>query len=360
MSTHEFSVDLLITPSHSFFDGAGIMAGLVDLRNEGTIRLRIRRGDIADPKHSGIVQLNVTHTGTGKSHRVVIDVADRGDYFSKPLLESADAYFKRSYSPEMIRATVPEAQQQRIKPYGLNLVCLGAAASTTYIRAAATLLSQRIAGPYRKPIKEAVAEFAGICRMVRGLPSAADFEGTSDARAEEKVILQTRVWPPEPSVDNLGTVNNERIALTRALKDAFAERFVGGITVDAFSQDNCPPDLLVRHNMKRPAYVRLVKAASIGVYTRGLHYAIAIRMAEYMAAGLCIVSEPLKFELPAPLVEGVNYLVFRDHEECVARCQWLMAHPAEAAKMRAANLAYFRKWTTPRELVRNLLSRSCA
>ena len=135
---------------------------------------------------------------------------------------------------------------------------------------------------------------------------------------------------------------------------------MGGIVADAFSVVSCPADVLVRANKKPSAYVRLVRAAGIGVYTRGLHHAIAIKMAEYLAAGLCIVSEPLSHDLPVPLVEGINFLSFRSYDECVSQCEWLSSHPREAAHMRLANLEYYRKWAEPSAHIHDLLLRSFA
>jgi hypothetical protein len=117
-------------------------------------------------------------------------------------------------------------------------------------------------------------------------------------------------------------------------------------------------DVLVRQNKRRGAYLKQVTSATIGVYVRGLHNSIAIKMAEYLAAGLCIVSEPIQYEVAVPLVAGVNYLEFRSHEECATQCEWLLSHPVEAERMRTANLNYYAKWVDPKAHVYELLSRS--
>ena len=102
----------------------------------------------------------------------------------------------------------------------------------------------------------------------------------------------------------------------------------------------------------------MVKKVGIGVYVRGLHHSLAFKMAEYLAAGLCIVSEPLVHELPVPLREGVNYLLFRSHDECLERCRWLLSHPAEAERMRWANRDYYRRWVEPEAHMWGVLTRS--
>jgi hypothetical protein len=205
-------------------------------------------------------------------------------------------------------------------------------------------------------VSRAIAEYLARLRFVHGVRPETEFEGRG--RAGDAIILQTRVWPPEPSTDRLEHVNADRIALVRELRSAFGKRFVGGIVADSFSRATCPPELLVAQNTHRAKYAKLVRSAGTGVYVRGLHGAIAIKMAEYLAAGLCVVSEPLLFELPTPLVDGVNYRAFRTPEECVEQCHWLDRHPNEAAEMRRQNTAYYRAHVVPKALVRSIIDRT--
>lgn len=351
----QIKVDLLVTPKHTTFDGSGVLRGLSDLSKNGSIRLRVLSTDVFDPRHHTIVFFEVTKGGA--SRKVAIDLADRADYFSQKFLDEVDVYYKRSFFREAI-AKLPEAHQRKIKPYGLNLACLGWSAAGMHINATLRVLMHRLIGAERRPLKHAILEFIANGKLLHGLPSPRAFE--ANGHAGESIVYQTRVWPPEPSVDNLEQVNRDRISVCRALKSAFNGRFIGGIVHDDYSRTNCPEDLLVVQNKRRSAYVKLMRAARIGVYTRGLHNAIAIKMAECLAAGLCIVSEPFKFELPQPLVEGVHYLPFRSHDECVAQCEWLLANPAAATKMRAINFDYYLKWVEPRAHVNDLLLRAFA
>ncbi len=300
--------------------------------------------------------MDVTKADNQEQRRVVIDLADRADYFSTMALEDVDVYFKRSFAIQAI-GTLPDTHQQRMKPYGLNLACLGVTAASWHVRAALVVLAQRVQAQPAS-ICKALGEFTRNCRLMAGLHSSSDFRGSAATTMDKFVVLQTRIWPPEPSTDNLESVNAERIALVQKLRAAFGERYVGGIIADGFSKFACPADALVRRHTRRRAYIRLVRAAGIGVYTRGLHHAIGIKMAEYLAAGLCIVSEPMTHELPVPLIAGVNYLPFRTYDECVTQCEWLFSHCAEATQMRRANLAYYAKWVEPRAHVYDLLARS--
>jgi len=357
MAVHEFDVSLFISSSHSFFDGSGVLRGMSDLARARTIRLTLRDGGVVDPRHRTLVRFDVARSNSLGMRRVVIDLADRADYFSAAALAQADVYFKRSLSHECLGSLALD-DQRRIKAYGLNIACLGFSAAQWHIRAAALLLAQRVVQRPPLSLRNAFAEFIAICRLATGLPRPAAFAASTRAPPEPIVILQSRIWPPQLSTDDLQQVNAERIAIVQRLQTTFGAQFVGGILADSFSESVCPPNVLVHRNRRRGSYLKLVTSAAVGVYVRGLSNAIAIKMAEYLAAGLCIVSEPITHELPVPLVAGVNYLSFRSLEECTSQCEWLLAHPSEAQRMRQANLEYYAKWVEPKAHVYNLLTRS--
>ena len=352
----QFDVSLLISPSHSFFDGSGVLRGLADLARDRTIRLRLHKGGVFDPRHRALVRFDVAKPDQPAVRRVVIDLADRADYFSAPALAQVDVYFKRSLSRDFV-ATLSSDSQRRIKAYGLNLACLGFGAARWHVRAAAMVLAQRLAQRTLPP-RGAFAEFIATCRLATGLPGPAAFNAQAGMSSKPTVILQSRIWPPHLSTDDLLRVNDERIAIVQRLHSTFGGRFVGGILADSFSASVCPRDILVRRNRRRGSYLKLLTSAAVGVYVRGLSNAIAIKMAEYLAAGLCIVSEPIAHELPVPLIAGVNYLSFRTLEECTSQCEWLLSHPDESDKMRKANLEYYARWVEPKAHVHDLLSRS--
>jgi len=346
---------VLVTPSHNPYHGSSLLAGLAELAHDQSIRLRIRQGGVFDPRHTGMVRLDVRNAA-GERRRVAIDLADRADYFSIPMLEDADRYFKRSFSREFI-AGLPAVYHERIRPFGLNFASLGIRAAAAHVRVAARLLLQRARGPAAPGVPAAVRGFLWDCRLLV-MPSARAFEPRREPRTDDSVLLQTRIWPPEPSPDNLETVNAERIALVQMLRRGLGSRFVGGVLADEFARARCPAEVLVHENINMRRYARLLGRGGIAVYVRGLHNSMAFKMAEYLAAGVCIVSEPLSNELPVPLVEGVNYRLFRTPEECLAQCLWLISHPQEAAQMRAANRGYYSRWVAPRACATNLLTRA--
>lgn len=344
----KLEVDLLVAANHPLYHGSSVLSGLVLLANRGSIALQLRRSEVLDSRRA-LIHMAVRNP-EGVSRKLTIDFADSADSFSIPAVEQSNIYFKRSFmKSEVLRLNVPTQYQERIVPFGLNFASLNPRAIVTHLRITSALLFRRLAALRSGNIVPAWREFVQRTQLAYGLPPTSAFESRiheAHLDAGPGVLLQTRLWPPQPGSRDLEAVNAERVALVQTLRKDLGSQFVGGIVADAFSKRNCPEDLLIRHTNMRE-YARTVKKAQIGIYVRGLHHSLAFKMAEYLAAGLCIVSEPFQHELPVPLQEGVNYLLFNSHEECLAQCSWLLSHPGEAARMRAANLDYYKRWVEP-------------
>ncbi len=354
-----FEVDLLVSASHDLYHGSSALSGLVQLAVNGSIILRLRQDVALESRPRALIRLDVRNL-RGACRKVAIDFADRSGSFSSPTLEQSDVYFKRGFVSGDIFA-LPLEQQKRVIPYGLNFASLHPRAVVTHLRIAASLLAQRLSAEGSKDLSSTVREFVHRSRLAYGIPPATAFEcraSEAQSKAGDTVLLQVRLWPPQVGCDDLESVNVGRVALVQTLKRGLGDKFVGGIITDRFSELHCPPDLRIQNTTNMRRYARVVKKVGIGVYVRGLHHSLAFKMAEYLAAGLCIVSEPLVHELPVPLREGVNYLLFRSHDECLERCRWLLSHPAEAERMRWANRDYYRRWVEPEAHMWGVLTRS--
>ena len=112
---------------------------------------------------------------------------------------------------------------------------------------------------------------------------------------------------------------------------------------------------LATQNTNRGSYSEVARSSLIGVYSRGLHGSLAFKLSEYLAAGLCIVAEPLRHTLPQPLEARRNYLPFNTPEECVAQCKRLLDDPELAAAMSRNNRDYYSRFVEPTVHLRNIL-----
>jgi hypothetical protein len=189
------------------------------------------------------------------------------------------------------------------------------------------------------------------------LPDYRIFEQGPDVRVEPLVLFQTRVWEPEESSEDLAKINEERVAMIRMMRKAFGQRFRGGIVPTPFAREHFP-DVLLQESYRRTDYIKMVQRFLIGIYTKGLHHSLAFKLPEYLAASMCLVSDPLRNKLPQPLVSGQHYLQFETADECLAQCEWLLSHPQEAMEMRRQNFAYYRNWIRPPEHLLSCLNRA--
>jgi hypothetical protein len=160
-------------------------------------------------------------------------------------------------------------------------------------------------------------------------------------------------------VEDRQAVNRGRVEVVRALRAAFGGEDRVGLIRTEFAATEAPDALLAR-KVSRREYASQLKTSLISVNTHGLDGSPGFKVAESLAAGAAIVSQPFRFELPEPLLPDVHYLAFDEPEECVVQCRRLLQNPELAGRMRHANLSYYRRHVRPENHVRNLLARACA
>lgn len=298
------------------------------LERAGFVRgsIRSRTGSHAHPR---VVPLTVRANDLGQRH-IAIDLSDQRDLIDRTILDTVDTYFKRSFCPHSL-SSLPADQRAKVEPFGLNNPAIS-------VGAALRLLWSRL-GTGRS-LRGIAADF----RQLLALPAPRQFECPPDEVAEEIVLFQTRVWPERDSLTI--AINDERAALVRTLRQAFGQRFIGGLLPTPFARAQYA-DLITPFPYSMRYYPQLVRRALVAIYSRGLHESVAFKMSEYLGASRCIVGHAPTTILPEPLVAGRNYLPFADPEECVAQCQRLLAHKDEAIAMRKANWAYYQSNAEP-------------
>ena len=336
-------ITVFVGPDHDLVHTSLLLTGLCALERAGAIVLRVQRPAaaerwlVADPV---VVCLDVR---TSTTMRVAIDLRD-GEGLSHPIIERVQWYLKRAYYPVEIDR-LPRSLGTRILPFGLNYPCRSVASTVRMMRTVAPLLAAR--------------GRAGLLRMWRYLntPPPHMLEQSPEVPVEPLVTFQTRLWTrDEVPLSEVDELNHGRVAVIRALKHAFDDRFIGGLLPTPLARAQYP-DELTPHPSDYSAYHTLRKRCMIGVYTHGIEHSLAFKLGETLAASQCLVSEPLRYGLPVPLTPGVNYLLFETPDECVAQCRRLMADSELAGVMRRANHQYYRSEIEPAAHVQRMLER---
>jgi hypothetical protein len=90
------------------------------------------------------------------------------------------------------------------------------------------------------------------------------------------------------------------------------------------------------------------------VATVGLHQSNQWKLAEYVAASKAVVTERLRYEVPA-FTAPENYLSFDSAEECVERVGELLRDPALRLAMMEANRRHYEGYVRPDSAVRRTI-----
>ena len=328
-----------------------LFAGLTALRRQGRIQLDYNLRPSATTRTYRNPTLWLELTLAGRVLKICFDIADGGVIASPDGLEMADVYFKKSFDPAVVDGL--ELQLRRkVKPYGLNLFCLGDADKDPARR---TFVEQRLRRQAGKPFTAdewsfhiaLIVSAAAPRRLPKALwrfliPRESTFRAQAGDRRRETVVYQVRLFAPEtaPKAPGVVEMNEERARLVRALRRQFGSRFVGGIVRTPFAEEHYR-DCLTPFPSDQWSYSQLLRTSSIAVSTAGIHGSTSWKVAEYLAAGLCIVTTPFAYQLPTPLVAEEHFLPFSTEDECVAACDRLLSSRDVRRPIEAANLAYF-------------------
>jgi hypothetical protein len=262
------------------------------------------------------------------------------------VIERVDHYLKRAYFP-------PEAERlalqtrARLAPFGFNYGCRSTRSTLRTLAAIGGAIALTGRGGLDR-----------LRQFVR-VPTAPVFEQAPSVPVQPRVAFQTRLWAPgEVPPDEVEPLNTERVAMVRALKREFGSAFIGGLVPTAFAREHYPGDL-TPHSSKYAEYLRIKKECLISVYTRGVEHSLAFKLGETFAASQCLVSVPLRYQVPKPLAPNGNYVLFDLVDECVAACHRLLEDRSWAQQMRENNHRYYLDEIEPAAHMANVLQR-CA
>jgi hypothetical protein len=184
-------------------------------------------------------------------------------------------------------------------------------------------------------------------------PLLADYE--RPATKQLSVLFQVRAWgPDETAFEETGAaVNDGRAEIIAALKENLGSRFRGGFLRTEFAERRYP-GLITDEAQSSTDYVALIRSSAIGVSTVGLHGSNPWKLAEYLAGGVAVVTEPLRFGIPDPLDDVVSW--FDTPGDCVAACETLLDEPDALREAQAQSSAFWSTRARPDALLRARLT----
>lgn len=273
-------------------------------------------------------------------------------------LNRVDAYFKRSYDPEMEQG-MEANERDKIRPFGFDYY--------------ATYRGNPIDD---KPVSLKNRLFAAI-RMISGYDRCMfidAFEAPANrGKNAPKIIFMTRLWDPdEIKLDGVQDpelleyrkymiwerkkINHDRIEIVRTLRKKYGKNFIGGIQDSAFAEKECPDLIIPKALTRKKTYLTAMKRADICIGSMGLHRSTGWKTGEYVAASRAIVAERLCYDVPGDFQEGRNYLPFDTVEECLSHIDRLCNDPEAIFAMKRANEEYYRDYLRPERQILNALT----
>jgi hypothetical protein len=344
-----------------------IYAGFYELAAKGEARIKIW-GKLNDKQiqshHSFIFWAYITHQESGRSKLLCFDMADWSSLGPEAIenIEQCDIYFKRGYSASQY-VDLPPQLKTKIKPLGLLMPTFSPAEKNRLTRIFRSLLTttsgskKRLSYHDLKDPLNISYSYSPIWRhfVHSHFLAASEWikKETTNSPRKPQIIYQTRIFR-----DIRGKqipINDERAELIRRLKREFGSSFIGGLIATEDAR-RLYPDCLTEHPSTRIAYRKLLHSSLIGISTKGTMDSNPVKLAEYLASGCCIVTEPLKHQLPKPLENSINLLEFSNADQCLEACTLLLENRDFAKQMSLNNIQYFKENVLPLPLIENLLA----
>jgi hypothetical protein len=276
--------------------------------------------------------------------RIAYDILDGPD-LDADWVRSVDRLYKRSFHPEWVAAC---PRPERIRPLGLNLEIYADGLNRT---AAWYALQCGLRGVKRAltPIRE-----LGIANGWRLTPERLK---TLNRPGQLQVIFITRLWEPDhpalAGTPDVEALNATRIACIRALRKAFGKRAIAGCISTPLAKVTCP-ELIDPLPSDRHSYLKRLATCTIGISTLGLFGSNPWKLAEYVALGRAIVTEPLRYVVPG-FEAGTHYLQFTTADECCDQAQRLFDDPMLREQLAVSASAFHEQRMRPDQLVWNTL-----
>ncbi|MBQ3499486.1 MAG: hypothetical protein IJA87_10220 [Clostridia bacterium] len=158
-------------------------------------------------------------------------------------------------------------------------------------------------------------------------------------QAEEKCDRQ---------IEMLRQTNSERIKTVRILREAFGDKFVGGLSDNETSRKEAP-DLITSDPrvVTRQGYLDSLKQNYIHILSKGVHGCVGARYGETFAAGRALITDPFVYEPAGGLKEGENYLRYTSPEEVLSCATALINDVDTVHRMEDNNFRYYNEFVRP-------------
>lgn len=284
------------------------------------------------------------------------------EYFKEAILPQCNFLFKRSYRSGLSRIAKP--YNCDVRPLGFN-----------YNVTSALNIMDKVCYSRRDKLKRLIGSSKALSNVFQKEHEHVffyqNYESLPDMTrdyADSGILFLTRLWDPDDPVLELEIsnmkeqlkeermrLNETRIECIETCKKHFKDRFIGGLSDDAFTR-KIAPNLIAPQNLtKKSNFLDIIKSSPICIGTTGLHNSIGWKFAEYVAASRAIITEKLHYELPGEFEARQNYFEFSTANELKTQIEYLSDTPPIVNNMMLNNYRYYNNFLRPDNLIFNTL-----
>jgi glycosyltransferase involved in cell wall biosynthesis len=348
-----------------------IQTGLFELENDGflstnvvisfakrlgTIRIVESNYQETNQPHPKTSFYQLTDKKSGRKINFATDLYDASNSFSKYALEHCDYVFKRNFETKYIEK-LPKEYQNKLFPLGLTFgtrskyqkhsfkFLFGLLTNLRIAIKNDSLVFKRVFESFRKQI--AHWQFTRTTRLIDNFEH---FEVSED----NIIFFQTRCFFSELQSD-VKEIHQQRFHLILILKQKFKDKFKGGIIPSPIANRNYK-EALTNLPTDPVSYLNLLKKAKIVIYTRGLAYSPAWKMAEYLSQGKVIIAEKLTAELLVSLEHGKEVLFFENDQELISQIEEVLKNDVLSQKLSENAKKYFENHVHPKQNTKRIIN----
>lgn len=284
------------------------------------------------------------------------------EYFKEVILPQCNFLFKRSYRTEL---------SGMAKPYNCDVRPLG----FNYDVSSAFNIMDKVCYSRRDKLKRFIGSSKALSNLLKKEHKHVffyqNYESLPDMTrdyTDSRILFLTRLWDPDDPILELETssmkmqvkeermrINETRIECIERCKKQFKDRFIGGLSDDAFTRKTAPKLIASQDLTRKSKFLDLIKLSPICIGTTGLHDSIGWKFAEYVAASRAIITEKLLYEVPGEFEPGQNYLEFSTANDLKTQIEYLSGNPSIVNSMMLSNYRYYNNFLRPDNIILNTL-----
>ncbi|SHJ00367.1 glycosyltransferase family protein [Flavobacterium terrae] len=324
----------------------------------GTIRINDKEITETQQSHPKTSFYQLVDIKSGKKINFATDLYDASYSFSKYALDYCDFVFKRNYKEEDIKK-LSKNYQDKIYPLGLSFKVKPDNGKNKYVFYLGVFVinviqSIKLDSLFFNRLKRTIKKQIQHCKNAYNSNDLESYEKFNFVSPENSVLFQTRCFPSEEQND-VFKIHQQRYRIILALRKRFGDLFKGGFIPSNLAKAKYP-NALTNLPTDPDSYLELVKKSKVVIYTRGLIYSPAWKMAEYLSQGKVIVAEKLTAELPVPLENGKEVLFFEDEKELILLIEKVL-NDSQLSEVLSHNAKkYFDSYVHPKENMRRIIT----